>query len=282
MSLSSNITNATTSNTYTLTNTGTTATTATINYNGNYITTTGTNYDYTINWQDYATTVSGYSNKDYIEDIVKEYLNKDKEKENKSMNIDFSFGPYNTDSIRLSMYGMAVKNKAGKWVSYDNTTHRMMDVEVFNISIKSEKVFFKLPKAVDKVIPGDIILHNGRPVFVELVREDGKFEVIDPYEGTAIIIIPTVSPFGFNFVTQIVSIADYMPAATADNPFGNLLPFLLGEDSNGLALAMLMNKDMDIDPMMLALMCSGKSDLTTFLLMKMFNKKSGPTEVQEY
>ena len=197
------------------------------------------------------------------------------------MNIDFSFGPYNTDSIRLSMYGMAVKNKAGKWVSYDNETRRIIDVEVFNISIKSEKVFFKLPKAVDKVVPGDIILHNGRPVFVELVREDGKFEVIDPYEGTAIIIIPTVSPFGFNFVTQIVSIADYMPAATADNPFGNLLPFLLGEDNNGLAMAMLMNKDMDIDPMMLALMCGGKSDLTTFLLMKMFNKKSEPTEIQK-
>ena len=82
-------------------------------------------------------------------------------------------------------------------------------------------------------------------------------------------------------MTQIVSIADYMPAATADNPFGNLLPFLLGEDSNGLALAMLMNKDMDIDPMMLAFMCSGKSDLTTLLLMRMFNKESGPTEVQK-
>lgn len=197
------------------------------------------------------------------------------------MNVDFNFGPYSTDSIRLSMYGMAVKNKANKWVSYDSDTHRIIDVEVFNINIKSEKIFFKLPKAVDKVIPGDIILHNGHPVFVETVREDGKFEVIDPYEGTAIIIIPTVSPFGFNFVTQIVSIADYMPAATADNPFGNILPFLLGEDNNGLALAMLMNKDMDIDPMMLALMCNNKSDLTTFLLMKMFNKDVKPTETKE-
>ena len=193
------------------------------------------------------------------------------------MNIDFSFGPYNTDAIRLSMYGMAVKNKAGKWVSYDIKTRRMMDVEVFNINIKSEKVFFKLPKAVDKVIPGDILLHNGRPVFVELVREDGKFEVIDPYEGTAIIIIPTVSPFGFNFVTQIVSIADYMPEATADNPFGNLLPFILGGDNNGLALMMMMNKIMDIDPMMLALMCGEKADISTFLLMQMF-KKDIPTE----
>ena len=32
---------------------------------------------------------------------------------------DFNFGPYNTSSIHLSPYGMAIKNKAGKWVSYD-------------------------------------------------------------------------------------------------------------------------------------------------------------------
>lgn len=50
MSLSSNITNTTASNAYTLTNTGTTATTATINYNGNLITTTGTDYIYNSNW----------------------------------------------------------------------------------------------------------------------------------------------------------------------------------------------------------------------------------------
>ena len=171
------------------------------------------------------------------------------------------------------MYGLAVKNKANKWVSYDVLTRRIMDVEVFNINIKSEKIFFKLPKAVDKVIPGDILLHNGRPVFVETVREDGKFEVIDPYEGTAVIIIPTVSPFGFNFVTQIISITDYMPEATADNPFGKLLPFILGEDNNGFALAMMMNKNSDIDPMMLAMMSSSKSDMTTLLLLNMLNKK---------
>lgn len=195
------------------------------------------------------------------------------------MNIDFNFGSYNTDSIRLSMYGMAVKNKTGKWVSYDIDTHRLMDVEVFNINIKSEKVFFKLPKAVDKVAPGDILLHNGRPVFVELVREDGKFEVIDPYEGTAIVIIPTVSPFGFNFVTQIVSIADYMPEATADNPFGNLLPFIVGGEGNGsMLMMMMMNKNLDIDPLMLALMCGDRSDMSTFLLMQLFNKKIEPTK----
>lgn len=48
----SNITNTTTSNTYTLSNATTTAaTTATINYNGNLGTTTiGTDYIYNTNW----------------------------------------------------------------------------------------------------------------------------------------------------------------------------------------------------------------------------------------
>ena len=74
--ITSNISNTTTSNTYTLSNASntTTATTATINYNGNFGTTTiGTDYIYNTNWQDYATTVSGYGTRDYIEDLVKEY-----------------------------------------------------------------------------------------------------------------------------------------------------------------------------------------------------------------
>lgn len=50
MSLSSNITNTTANSTYTLTNTGTTATAVTSNYNGNLITTTGTDYIYNTNW----------------------------------------------------------------------------------------------------------------------------------------------------------------------------------------------------------------------------------------
>ena len=157
------------------------------------------------------------------------------------MNNDFSFGPFNTKDIRLSLYGMAIKNKSGKWVSYDKTTHRLMDVEVFNIDIDSTKVFYKIPKAVNDVVAGDIILHNGKPMFVEEVLNNNKFAVIDPYEGTAITILAPVSPFGFNFITKIVSLTDCMPEASEDNPFGNLLPFMLG-DNNSLMLAMMLNK----------------------------------------
>ena len=162
-----------------------------------------------------------YVDKKEVEELVDNYLNK----KDKNMNNDFSFGPFNTKDIHLSLYGMAIKNKSGKWVSYDKATHRLMDVEVFNIDIDSTKVFYKIPKAVNNVVAGDIILHNGKPMFVEEVLNNNKFAVIDPYEGTAITILAPVSPFGFNFITKIVSLTDCMPEASEDNPFGNLLPF---------------------------------------------------------
>ena len=278
-----------------ITTTATTATSTTsnysdstsYNYNGGTITVQPyndviTSNEYYWTWKDNTDswkTVTGISNimsEEEIEKIIDKYLDK-KDKDN--MNTDFSFGPFNTKEIRLSLYGMAVKNKSGKWVSYDKNTHRLMDVEVFNIDIDSTKVFYKLPKAVNTVAAGDVILHNGRPMFIEEVLDNGKFAVIDPYEGTAVTILAPVSPFGFNFVTQIVSLTDCMPMASEDNPFGNLLPFMLGAgDNSALVMAMMMGKDVgNIDPMMVAMMC-GNSNLMPLLLMKMMNKEDKVVE----
>ena len=115
------------------------------------------------------------------------------------------------------------------------------------------------------------------------MREDGKFEVIDPYEGTAITILPLSSPFGFNFIESLVSLTDCMPNADEDNPFGNLLPLMLAGNGDKLpmmtlvmvmvAMAMMMDNS-DIDPMMM-LLFNGKDNcnLSTFLLMKMMKKE---------
>ncbi len=54
---------------------------------------------------------------DYVNAICNEYFN-DKKEDIKMAN-EFNFGAYNTNSIRMSLYGMAIKNKAGKWVAYD-------------------------------------------------------------------------------------------------------------------------------------------------------------------
>ena len=271
-------TNTVTSNTYT-TNADTITTSANSITGDNSLTanyTYGTTAINSAEWvyqpyaYDYGVSMIGNLTEDKIREILKEY---DKEKEKNNMTTDFSFGPYNTSSIRLSPYGMAIKNKAGKWISYNKTTDRLMDVDVINIDIESSKVFYKIPRAVNSVKPGDIILHNTTPVFVEVIN-NGRFTVINPYEGTEITILPAQSPFGFDFVTTIVTLTDFMPAADENNPFGNLLPFMLmGKDNNnnmGLMLA-LSGGMKDMDPMMMMALCGG-SDMSTLLMLSMMKK----------
>ena len=228
------------------------------------------NYNYNHMYDDVNRLTQQLINK--IEDYTTKENNKTEKEED--MNIDFNFGSYNTDNIRLSQYGMAIKNKNNKWVSYDKETHRLIDVEIFNFKVNPAKIFFKFPKAIDKIVSGDIILHNNKPMFVETIREDGKFEVIDPTEGVAVTILPAISPFGFSFVTQIISLTDYMPDATKNNPFGNLLPLMFSEDSNmnSLLTMMMLKDDKDIDPMMLACL-GGNNSLSAFMLMNILKKE---------
>ena len=197
--------------------------------------------------------------------------NKNNNKEEKQ-NME-NFGSYTGNSLRLSPYGIAVKNKTGKWVSYNPESKRLFDVDILNVEIDVSKMFFKVPKAISAVSVGDIILHNGNPVFVEEIK-DNKFMVINPYEGTEVTILPAVSPFGFDYIIAIVSLTDYMPAADANNPFGNLLPFLIGKDNQNLGLILALSGGIDkIDPMMLALM-SGGDNIGLILAMSQLNKKN--------
>ena len=273
-------TNTVTSNTYTA-NTTTASINNSITSNSDFIANYGTTAINSAEWvyqpytYDYGVSMIGNITEDKIREILKEY---DKEKEKNNMTTDFSFGPYNTNAIRLSPYGMAIKNKAGKWISYNRTTDRLMDVDVINVDIDSAKIFYKIPRAVNSVKPGDIILHNTTPVFVETIN-NGRFTVINPYEGTEITILPAQSPFGFDFVTTIVTLTDFMPAADEDNPFGNLLPFMLmGKDNNNLGLMLALSGNMkDMDPMMMMALCGG-SDMSAMLMLSMMNKKDKKKE----
>ena len=213
---------------------------------------------------------------DYINDLMKDMLEKE---DNKKM-ANYNFGAYTNSNLRLSLYGLAVKNSCGKWVSYDRKTHQLIDAEVFNFEIDTSKIFYKIPKATDSVETGDILLYKDRPVFVENVRNDGKFEVIDPYEGTAVTILPLTSPFGFNYTTVIVSITDYLPKANEDNPFGSLLPFIMGGDNSAL-MAMMMS-DGEIDPMMMMMLGNKDGNMLPFIMMKMCHKKKEPKKRTKY
>ena len=164
-------------------------------------------------------------------------------KENDTMmkGINFDFGPCGS-TVRLSMYGMAIQNVNGEWVSYNPDSREIINVDVFNMA-DGGKYMYKMPVAIADVKIGDIVIHNRVPMFVTAVNENGTFEVTDVRAGEAKTVIPTRNMFGFNFMTKVVSLfGAFSDAPTADQPFGNMLPFLM------------MGENKDIDPMMMFMM----------------------------
>ena len=210
---------------------------------------------------------------DYIDDRINKVLNEqntfnnnvDDKKGNKKMKaFNFDFGPCTTDNIRMSMYGLAVKNANGTWVSYNPESKEIIDVDIFNFD--GGKFLYKMPVAVKDVKVGDIVIHNRKAMFVIDVSEAGM-TAIDPQAGEEKKILLTKSPFGFNFATKVVSLFN-MPsdAPTPDAPFGNMLPFLMMSENSG---------EFDMNTMLMLSMMGGqngmdfsKNPMMMYFLMK--------------
>lgn len=196
----------------------------------------------------------------------KNYEKKDnEEKENKMKGFNFDFGKITNDSIRMSMYGMAVKNTSGVWTAYDKSTGDLMDVDVFNFD--GSNFLFKMPVAIKDIAVGDVIIHARKPMFVVSKTEAGDLIAIDPVAGEKKTIMPTRSPFGFNFCTKIISLFDsLMPTAeapSADNPFGSLWMLMLLDGKSDM-------KDMLI-PMMLMNQANGSTNAFNPMMLMLMN-----------
>ena len=179
------------------------------------------------------------------------YENKKEKDTMKGFNFDF--GPCTNDNVRMSIYGLAVKNGNDEWVSYNPSTAQIINVDILNFD--GRKFMFKMPVAINDIAVGDIIIHNKVPMFVIGKSEDdnGAVIAVDARAGEEKKILPTVSPFGFNFVTKVVSLFSAMDGTPSpDTPFGNFLPF------------MLMGEDKNIDPMMLMFMMQGGNTSNIF------------------
>ena len=224
------------------------------------------NSDYYYNW-DTAGTVGTIATQEYVDKSISEALcecSKEfvEEKENKNMKgFNFDFGPCTNNNIRMSMYGIAVKNMNDEWVSYNPQTAQIINVDIFNFD--GRKYMFKMPVALKDVAVGDVIIHQKKAMFV-LAVEDKGLVVVDVMDGEEKKVIPTTNLFGFDFVTKIVSMFSVFAAApTPDAPFGNFLPF------------MLMGDDKDIDPMMLMMMMNNGGDVFSNPMMMYFLAKDG-------
>lgn len=195
---------------------------------------------------------------DYIDDRINKVLNEqntfnnvdDKKGNNKMKAFNFDFGPCTNDNIRMSMYGLAVKNANGTWVSYNPESKEIIDVDIFNFD--GGKFLYKMPVAIKDVKVGDIVIHSRKAMFVIDVSETGM-TAIDPQAGEEKKILLTRSPFGFNYATKVVSLFNMTSdAPTPDAPFGNMLPFLMLSENSG---------EFDMNTMLMLSMMGGQSGM---------------------
>ena len=191
------------------------------------------------------------------------YQNYKKEEKEKEMNVmkNFHFGPCG-DRAKISHLGIAVLNNNQEWVSYDKKNNEIVNVDL--VSFGDGNYVYMIPVALKDVAIGDAIVHNGHIMFVKSIKSD-YIQAIDVTAGELKRILPTKSVFGFDFITKVVSLIDMSGmSASEDNPFGNLLPFiLLGKDNknNMLPLMLMMSgKQLDMsDPLTMLILCESKN-----------------------
>jgi hypothetical protein len=249
-------------------------------YNGYGNTTTS---DHTIStWIGTTDTKVDKSEFDALQRKVEEHLRKEtknKCEENNTMmkGINFDFGPCG-NTVRLSMYGMAIQNVSGEWVSYNPDSREIINVDVFNMA-DGGKYMYKMPVAIADVKEGDIVIHNRVPMFVTAINENGTFEVTDVRAGETKNIIPTRNMFGFNFMTKVVSLfGAFTDAPTADQPFGNMLPFLMmgeNKDIDPMMMFFMMNQggtNIMANPMMMYFMMKDNKDFDPMMMFMMMNQ----------
>ena len=190
---------------------------------------------------------------------------------------NLQFGPVRGYS--LSHLGIAIRNAAGNMVSYDKTKGEIVDVDL--IDFKADNLVYAIPVAIKDIVVGDVVLHNGNPMFVK-GKDATSVIVIDVKNGEKKNILPTKSMFGFDFITKIVTLVDFSAAgASNDQPFGNLLPLMMlsgnGNMKDMLPMMLLMGQgkegfkfDMS-NPLMLMAMMGGSEGKDFFPMFMLLN-----------
>lgn len=218
-------------------------------------------YDATIGYSNNVTT--NIPTMEDIKNVIDEKLN---EKETKKMNntndfMNFDFGPADSKQFAASPYGIAVyAPETDTWLTYNSDTNEVVDAKIFHFDVKG--FFYKIPTPISNIKTGDIIIHMGTPMFVRTVNGDNTVTAVNYHDASVTTILPKKSPFGFNFITKVVSLMNFdKMSADKDNPFGNMLPFLMMQDGK-------------FDPMMLLFMNGGNMEnMNPLMFYLMMDKK---------
>ena len=178
---------------------------------------------------------------------------------------NMKFGLFNSQSVKYSFNGIAFKTSDGDYVTYnDDFTFTNVADMIIDMPI------FAMPVSREQISVGDVIRHNDTWVIVNEVS-DTEIKVAKPWTKEIVTVIPETSIFGFSFYTKIMNPFEGLgKEANADNPFGNILPFLMMQNDSGDSM----------NPMMMAMMFGGgKIDMSNPMMMYMMmsqNKEIDP------
>ena len=178
---------------------------------------------------------------------------------------NMKFGSFNSEAVKYSFNGIAFKTSGGDYVIYnDDFTFTNVADMIIDMPI------FAMPVSREQISVGDVIRHNDTWVIVNEVS-DTEIKVAKPWTKEIVTVIPETSIFGFSFYTKIMNPFEGLgKEANADNPFGNILPFLMMQNDGGDSM----------NPMMMAMMLGGgKIDMSNPMMMYMMmsqNKEIDP------
>ena len=164
-------------------------------YNTNNISTINT-LDYppsSIGWEGFA--YSAEKTTESLKNPTKTLSKGSSNKMNINLNNLFDFGPINDNVVMYSPYGLAFRNSNNQYLTYNPTTKKTTDVT--GLTIDLEGLIYKIPVGLNSVKPGDIIIHNGKPICVEGI-EDHSVICVDIENSELKTVIPPVNIFGFN------------------------------------------------------------------------------------
>ena len=196
-----------------------------------------------------------------------------KEETNMFSNLGSSFGKIGSDQFRLSINGLAVKGKDGKYVTFNPETRELVEVTTgFFDDMKD--LLFLMPTTELEV--GDIILHQNKPYYIT-VSKDNIVKGIDFEDAIESTLVPKTNVFGMKYYTKVFNCLgtnNILGTDIASNPM--------------MAYALMGGKDFDLSKIMMFQALSGQgkgiADFSEnpIMLMALMSNENGKNDLSDF
>lgn len=132
------------------------------------------------------------------------------------------------EGVVFSVNGPAFKTAEGTYIAKNKHDDGYTEVDGLTFN-DMDSFCYMFPVSKKDIKIGDYVRHNGTWVRVIDVLDNGCLYIDKIFAQERAEIFPTKNIFGFDFYVKLVNLADdlFATSANENNPFGNMIPFLL-------------------------------------------------------